>query len=324
MAQCPKEGATLIGSQKVLIVRFSAIGDCVMTAWAGTALRNVLPDAEIVWACQDTSLAVIDNEQLTNQVVVADQKAWRSARWSPQTWQAQMRGYLNLRKHHFHVGFDFQGHSKTALCLKLSGAKSRFASRGTDGFASRLNHVVECGAGKLHEVEVGLNLVRHAYPEAILPNLPYMPPLQVSQAYDITIQTGAGEERKQVKVTTWEAVARELTRLGKSVAILGAPGDPEFDVPGVDNLVGAKSLSETMSLVGRSKLHLSADTGTGHIASAYNIPTVTVFGHNLPERFRPFGQKNLSLRETGDPKEFTAQEIIDATFNHWEAMDCGS
>ena len=287
-------------------------------------MRQILPDAEIVWACQDTCHPVIDNEQLTNQVVVADQSAWRNARWSPKTWQAQMRGYLGLRKHHFHVGFDFQGHSKTALCLKLSGAKSRFASRGTDGFASKLNHIVECGAGKLHEVEVGLNLVKHAYPDAKLPELPYMPPLEEVQQYDVTIQTGAGEERKQVKIGTWEAVARELVKQGKTVAVLGAPGDPACDAPGVENLVGKKSLAETMNLVGQSKMHLSADTGTGHIASAYDVPTVTVFGHNLPKRFRPYGLKNLSLRKTGDPNEFTAQEIIAATLEHWECLECES
>ncbi|MBC8063619.1 MAG: hypothetical protein H7Y17_02220, partial [Chlorobia bacterium] len=41
-----------------------------------------------------------------------------------------------------------------------------------------------------------------------------------------------------------------------------------------------------MSAVAHSTIHLAADTGTGHMAAAFGVPFVSVFGPTDPKLFR--------------------------------------
>jgi len=299
-------------SARVLIVRFSAIGDCVMTAWAVTALRQSHPSARIVWAVQERCAPVIDDGRLANRVVLADMDDWRKRRWSPATWRAQLATFTRLRAEKFDVGFDFQGHSKTAICLRLSGAKERLAGRATDGLAGWLNQVVkECDAGG-HEVERAMRLVSARF-AVTLPDRPIMP--QVGGTLDpklVTIQTGAGGKGKAYPIESFQEVAKELVRLGHRVVGLGGPRDPELQVPGAEDRAGKASLRDSMALVAASRLHLASDTGTGHIAAAYGVPVVSVFGPMPADRYRPFTDRGIVLDRGPDPAAVPVADVLHA------------
>lgn len=300
-------------SDRVLIVRFSAIGDCVMAAWAVTALKLKYPELEIVWAVQDVCAPVID-PQLA-EVVVADRSVWRKQRRNPATWSAQRRVFGDLRSRKFDVGFDLQGHSKTALCLRMSGAKSRLTNRGTDAFAKWLNTQVDAGKGERHEVLKSLRLLETRFGKLELPDLPMLPHGTGARSTSlVTIQTGAGEERKRLPVVVWESVVRRLQREGFEIAFLGGSSDPEIHVEGTRNLVGKLSLSESMETIAASGLHLAADTGTAHLAAAYGVPTVAVFGPTDPERFRPFGQA-VSVVQVDDLNATSPDSVIDSALS---------
>lgn len=297
---------------KILVVRYSAIGDCVMTAWAVTALRRRYPEAEIVWAVQERAAPVIDSHRLVNKVILADRDAWRKRRGSPLVWRDQLRVLLSLRREKFDLGFDFQGHSKTALCLRLAKPTKRWASRATDALAARLNPTLDLGAGKRHEVDVALDLVRHAVPDLLAATEVWLPSVQPDPCFDVTLQTGAGHPAKIIPIATWREVADRLVESGLSVALIGAPNDPSFESFGVINLVGKYPLAQTLGALVGSGVHVAGDTGTGHISAAYGIPTVSVFGPTEPTVYAPRGPRTAVLRRGIDPEGISSAEIVAA------------
>ncbi|MCW5936979.1 MAG: glycosyltransferase family 9 protein [Fimbriimonadaceae bacterium] len=306
---------------KVLVARFSAIGDCVMTAWAVTALRQALPEARIVWAAQQRCAPVIDTDHLVDFTHIFRREAWKKERWSLRNWREATATYLGLRKEKFDVGLDFQGHSKTALCLALSGAKRKLGSRATDALAEKLLQIV-VPPGRRHEVETAHLLVNQVA-ETTLPVRPLMPKPQpfpwTGDRPLVTVQTGAGEDQKLYPATAWEEVVRTLVARRFHVAVIGAPSDPRLNVEGATDLVGRLSLKEAMGAVAASDLHLAADTGTGHIAAAYGVPVVSVFGPNPAWRFRPYSDRARVLEEGGNPAAVASSRVVEAACELLEA-----
>lgn len=290
---------------RVLIVRFSAIGDCVMAAWAATALHH-MDGVELSWAVQERPAPVLDRERLVQRVCLFPRETWKRAK-SPTVWLEQARTYLGLRKFGFDVGIDLQGHSKTALCLRLSGSRRRWATRATDGIARRLNPVLDGVLNAEHEVERHLRGLQ-PLGEFRLPERPWMPALPAVPAglpeRFVSIQTGAGEADKRVPIEAWQQVAE---RLSVPVVWLGAPGDPSG--AGEHDRVGRLGLRSSMAVVAASQVHLAGDTGTGHIASAYGVPVVSVFGRTEPARFRPWGPRVVALRGA-TPADVPVESIV--------------
>ncbi|MBS3126421.1 glycosyltransferase family 9 protein [Candidatus Woesearchaeota archaeon] len=61
------------------------------------------------------------------------------------------------------------------------------------------------------------------------------------------------------------------------------------------NAAGKVSLSDLFTLVKRCRLFISNDTGPMHIAAAQKVPTIGLFGPNIPLRFGPYGKSNTSI-----------------------------
>ena len=74
-----------MSAPRFLLVRFSAIGDCVLSAWAATAIRHKYPEAYLCWAVESRCAAVVDRQRLVTRVCEMPRDRWKKARWSPKT-----------------------------------------------------------------------------------------------------------------------------------------------------------------------------------------------------------------------------------------------
>lgn len=305
---------------KVLIVRFSAIGDCAMAAHTASCIRRSDPEGVLVWAVEERCSAVVDAERLVSEKAVYPRERWKKGAWSPTIWQEQLRYYAGLRKHGFDIGLDLQGHSKTAICLRLSGAKRRLSTRATDGFARRLNPVVADFEGLTHTVQRQLFALRTLGTFAGSPE-PIMPALtnerrsirgRIGPASFLAIAVGAGQPWKAYPLAHWQQVASSLAELGKRVVFLGGPGEAAPDVPGAVNLVAQLDLAETIAVLAECELALAADTGAGHIAAAYGKPVVSIFGPTDPAEFGPYTDRGIVLRQDQKTESVRPEEVLEA------------
>ena len=111
------------------------------------------------------------------------------------------------------------------------------------------------------------------------------------------------------KVMPVEKVVEVIEKLDEPVILLGGPGDMQrakviADAVGenVWNPVGMLNLEQSASIIKMSKAVLTSDTGMMHIAAAFNKPIVSVWGNTVPEfgmyQYYPNNTKNkLNIME---------------------------
>lgn len=304
-------------SESILIVRFSAIGDCVMAAYVATAIRSAKPGSRLTWAIETRCRAMLNESSLLNEVVDFPRDRWRKQRWSPRVWREQLAKFAQLRKQSFDYGIDLQGHSKTAICLRIARPKKRIAAFATDSLAKRLNPMAPGDPDGKHRVERMADTAGVFF-SLSLPDRPLMPTpigkadLEIGERPLVTISTGAGAVVKQYPAAKWAEIGARLAGQGHQVVFLGAASDPQVNAPGTISRVGQWNLSQTMSAVAHSTIHLAADTGTGHMAAAFGVPFVSVFGPTDPVLYRPYSQNGVVLHASGNPADTTVEQILGA------------
>ena len=303
-------------SPRILLVRFSAIGDCVMATWAATAIRQKYPDGFLVWAVEGRCAPVIDRHRLVTQRYEFPRDRWKQKKWSPATWQQQLSKYVRLRALRFDLGLDLQGHSKTALCLRIASPKKRISAAATDRFASCLNPLATGRTADMHTVEWNHAVLNHLEPFefAERPTLPDVG--AVRQPNLVSISVGAGHPSKIYPRIHWERIARDLIAKGFRVVALGGKNDEPLEVDGIENQVGKLRLKESLRVVAESALHLAGDTGTGHMAAAVGTPVVSIFGPMDPVLYRPYTKSGTDLLRDADPKKVSPEEVLEAAAHY--------
>jgi ADP-heptose:LPS heptosyltransferase len=264
---------------------------------------------------------MLDRTALLSRVEEIPRQRWKRNRWNPRTWGEQVAKYASLRRLRFDVGFDLQGYSKTALCLRLAAPKRRIAIGSKDPFAQRLNPSIGLRPSGLHTIEWYGEALRSVGDYAI-PERPIMPRDEDAARNLIeriggdrplaTITVSAGHPDKAYHQQGWIEVAHGLMARGYRVAFLGGPTDTPIMLPDTVDLVGKLALGSTLEAVRLSAIHLSGDTGNGHMAAALGVPAVSVFGPTDPVAFRPYTDQGIVLHKGERTDAVTPTEILQA------------
>jgi heptosyltransferase-3 len=110
------------------------------------------------------------------------------------------------------------------------------------------------------------------------------PPEPTHRPYAVIHPFASGPDK------TWRAdgfleVARGLS--GMDVRFIGAAGDDFSPFREFPTAAGAP-LKQTMSLISGASLFIGNDSGPAHIAAAYGVPQVVIFGNSDPTTWRPW------------------------------------
>ncbi|UNX54909.1 glycosyltransferase family 9 protein [Georgenia sp. TF02-10] len=109
------------------------------------------------------------------------------------------------------------------------------------------------------------------------------------------VHVGAFYGSRQWPVDRFAGVAAALRAEGRHVVLTGsgrerARATAVARLAGFDDdavLAGRQTLAELAALVAAARLVVSADTGAAHLASAYRVPSVVLFGPAPPEEWGP-------------------------------------
>lgn len=109
------------------------------------------------------------------------------------------------------------------------------------------------------------------------------------------VHVGAYYGSREWPVERFAAVAADLRTRGATVVLTGGAADRDraertaalADLPASAVLAGRLSLGEFAATVAGAALVVTADTGAGHLASAYARPSVVIFGPAPPEHWGP-------------------------------------
>jgi ADP-heptose:LPS heptosyltransferase len=165
-----------------------------------------------------------------------------------------------------------------------------------------------------HEVARWCRLLREGLPEPSaplfgVPGILGAPPDVAVPSQRVMVHPGAASPSRRWPPERFAAVALLLAAEGHDVVVTGGPGEEELAVTvaraaGVECLIDLDLLT-LLALVGRARLVISGDTGIAHVAAAYAVPSVTLFGPVSPGRWGPPDHPRHQVLwhgdDTGDP-----------------------
>jgi lipopolysaccharide heptosyltransferase I len=308
-------------TERIALVKLSAIGDVVHALPVATALRARRPGARLTWIVERREAAVLRGHPALDEVIETDTRAWRRARG-----RATVRAALadvralraRLRAGRFDVAVDLQGLLKSGLVTAATGAPLRlgFAARRLREPLSALftNRRVTPPPAARHVVEQYLALLA---PLGITePRLEFRLPVTpaAEAAIDewlagaglkprrrlVVLNPGAGRPDKRWPLAHHTELARRLVQdAGAHVVVTWGPGEeaaaraiaagaPATAAPPTD-------LTTLPALLRRASVMVAADTGPLHMAAALGTPCVGLYGPTSAERNGPYGPGHRTL-----------------------------
>jgi len=287
-------------------------------------LRSLFPSAELTILAKPSIAELYTGCSGVDQVLVYDDKgshAGIAGKWA-------LAGLL--RRHYFDLAVLFQNAFEAAFLAWLAGIPRRYGYA-TDGRVLFLTQPVAVPRSEnlMHQVEYYWNMLK---PLGVSGDAP-LPTLHVSTDEDrivddrlasagidsahlmVGINPGStyGSAKRWLPERFAEVAQRMVRQLEReagvciAVAILGGRGEESLGKNIASRLdcrsivlSGATTIRELMAVVKRCRLLITNDTGPMHIAAAFGIPIVAVFGPTDSRTTAPYGQERSVVREPVD------------------------
>jgi ADP-heptose:LPS heptosyltransferase len=272
---------------KFLIIRFSSIGDIVLTSPVVRSLKQAHPDAEVHFLTKSAYAPLLHPNPYIDRIHAFDGD-WRNC-------------ISALKKHRFTHILDLHSNLRSLrVKLALRRPSSTFNKQNINKYlltkpllrplAGTIAHVVERYGATLHPLGIQLDQEGLDF---------FLPEGKEAEAKDILQQhlhtpqpafavvLGATHRTKRWIPAQFVSF---LNQLGKSAVLLGGPDIREeadeiiagLEVPYLD-AVGKYDLFTSAALMKACQQVITHDTGLMHIAAAFQQPMVTLWGNTVPE-----------------------------------------
>jgi ADP-heptose:LPS heptosyltransferase len=266
MERATTELDRLPSGARVGIVRLRSMGDCILTTPAIEILKRTRPDLEIAIVVEDRFRAIFEGNPSLDSIL---DPTIAAIRW----WRPQL--CLNL-----HGG-------RTSMLLTLaSGAERRagFAHhRGAFVYHLRIPRAQQI-LGDERPVHTAEHLASAMFylgcpvqeiPRACLFTTGQSTPASVPYA---VVHPTAAAEYKTWPAERFVAVAEHLRESARLVPVfIGAASDDMMPFRAFRTVTGAP-LDEVKALIAGASLYIGNDSGPAHIAAAFDIPLVVLYG----------------------------------------------
>jgi heptosyltransferase-1 len=294
---------------RVLIVRLSSMGDLVQTLPALTDASKAIPGIKFDWAVDDAFVQVPSWHRNVENVFSTSFRSWGKnlPRATP-----EIGSFLaKLQSHTYDTIVDVQGEWK-------SGAVARLAKGSRKGYDAQSVH--EWGAHLLYQQRFRVAKGQHSIQRMrrlLSQALDYtfdeeevdygIDPLKVTEysfepdrAYAVLIHSTSWESknwpeghwtdlRRLITESNYHVVLPWGTEAERERAMRIADSDPEATV------LPKLSIAEKASIISRASFTVGLDTGLSHIAAAFNIPSLTIYGATDPLLVGATGKHQMHL-----------------------------
>lgn len=266
---------------KFLIIRFSSIGDIVLTTPVIRCLKQQVKDAEVHFLVKDKFRSVVEHNPYIDKLHVL-----------AHSWELMIE---ELKSEEYDYIIDLHHNTKTLRVKKSLGVKSySFYKLNIQKYfytALKINllpkiHIVDRYIKTVESFSVindgaGLDYFISKEEEVKKNDIP----ASHSAGY-IACVIGAAHGTKRWPVHKWKDFCMELIH---PVIVLGGNEDAangeaiaSVDPIKIYNACGKFSLNESADLIRKAKLVISNDTGLMHIAAAYKKPIISLWGNTVP------------------------------------------
>ena len=295
---------------KVLLVKLSSLGDVVHTFPALTDALAADPGLELDWAVEEAFAPVARlHPAVRNTIVVPLRRMLRKPLEALRSGEVgSIRAALGAER--YDVVIDAQGLMKSAAVAALAHGPRHGFDRASarEGIAAltyhRRHHVPEvehmaARIRKLFAAALGYSLDGRPADAGLVraqrPGAPYLVFLH-GTTWPTKTWTRAG----------WRALAEQAGAAGLDIRLF-AHGEAERaraeaiadSLPNV-HLLPPQTLETLAPVIAGAAGVVSADTGLGHLAAAYGVPTVGLYGPTDPRLTGLHGPRAVELKATRD------------------------
>jgi heptosyltransferase-2 len=274
---------------RVLLVRFSSIGDIVLTTPLVRALRRRHPDAQLIYVTKRAMAPLVADNPHLSQVIALEpdepltQLARRLRALQP-THSLDLHGSLRSAALRALVRGRWWGYAKRKLARTLLVTTKLDLYRGDVPVAERyfeaarrLDVTPDGGPPEFFLGAAARARVARWLAERGLATEPLA-----------ALAPGAAHATKRWPMAHWQALADRLREMGYRLVVLGGPEDRGVAQQlGLlaESAAGEFTLQETGACLARAKVLISGDTGVMHMATGVGTPVVALFGPTV----RAFG-----------------------------------
>lgn len=299
---------------KIGIFQTSFIGDSVLTTPLIQKTAKLFPDAKIVVITRPQTEDIFRPMKEVDQIILNDKKGWN-----------KIFGVWKTAKAIKETGVDIllvpHRSFRSALIAWLSRVPIRIGFTSSEGWFLYTKTIPF--SWMIHDAERNLSLLHGIVKEnfkAEKLNMRYAPSAEENVArlmkdFNLEGKTLLGIHPGSAWATKcWpfenfvELISRIETELHLQAVVVGG-GKTDADLGEklcqlsqghCANLCGKTSLADLMALMGHFKLFITNDSGPMHIATAFGVPTLAIFGPTTKELgFFPYGQGHRVLEVKG-------------------------
>lgn len=332
--------------RSVLVIRLSARGDILFTSPMVRAIRRTWPDARIVWLGESHTVDLIRYHPELDRVIVWDRVGWKRLLRRGRLLQVAREALAlvgALRRERFDLVLDLQGVSRSGILAWLSGAPHRVGLGSREGSRLLMTRVLPRDRSRLREIAEEYRVMAEALGldtrefrlEAPLP--PHAREWARERVRALGLEDGylavvpfTTRPQKHWFEERWSELARRAAEeLGLRTVVLGGPDDREAmeriragfrgDPAQLVDLVGTTTLDQAAAILEGAALVVGVDTGLNHVGIAFDRPTVSLFGSNVPFTQPPNPRTRILLHRLpcvpckGNPTcngDFTCMRLI--------------
>ncbi|MBL8088063.1 MAG: glycosyltransferase family 9 protein [Chthonomonas sp.] len=322
---------------RILIVKLSAIGDCLHATPALAALRQTFPNAHLGWAVHAHCAPVITSNSNLDKV-----HRWDRLRMLEEFVVLRK----SLRRERYDIALDLQGLFKSGFVTKLSGANKRFGPSEAREFAQVFYTSKIASQKGQHIIDVYLNRAKAVGAQWESPPPMLFPVSSRDAEYAdfllrepgisldrpiIVLNPSAGKPFKQWAPECFGRLADSLvSELGAYCLVTGSPGDRPLGEAvmahtqykdQVFNVVGRTSLTQLAGLLSKVSLFIGGDTGPMHMAQAVGTRVLALFGPTDPARLGPRDTDHRVIYRPGDDPMRSMHNItVEEVFHEAKGM----
>ncbi len=317
--------------KSILIVLPNWLGDAVMATPAIEALCEFYPHAQLTLVGSFVSIEALKHHPFCHRHYIDETKKGGSRLLNT------YRFAKKIGKHDIAISFRNQLHS--SLLLKLTNSSTTIA-RGS--WHAKLFLTLHPEAKKGHLVEQYIGLVETLTHEDVKVISPLRLFIETHNYERATLGINPGATYGSAKRWYPEKFAKVAAHYSDQydIIIFGGPTETEMakaiedeltalGIKNITNVAGKTTIQELCSYIGGLSLFITNDSGPMHVAAAYQVPTVSIFGptrhletsqwknrqskiirHDL--ECAPCMKRECPLKHHDCMKKIEAEEVIEA------------
>jgi len=287
----------LENAERILVIRFSALGDILLTTPFLRVLKNKYPKLKIDFFVKSNFIDAINLNPNLNKVF-----SWSDEKEFSET-------AIKLKQNNYDFVIDLQNNFRSKKVVRKIGVSSAsYKKPNIKKFLlvqTKLNLLKEKRSipQRYFDVISGLDLddkgIELFLPDGIESKID-------SEKKIIGFAPGAFHFTKRWPIEYYEELGNQLTSEGFQIVLFGGKSDREICVELQNKIAGSINLSndnillQTAMDMQKCKLMVCNDSGLMHTATSVGVPIVSIFGSTVREfGFAPFGVNNLVIENKG-------------------------